>query len=309
MKTVVHFWQTLQWKFQALALRLLWSFFRMLSPEIASRIGRKILSSIGPKTKKHRRALANLRMAFPGASPDELRVIERNMWGNAGATIAEMAHQDKLTQPIDVNDYVELVFADASCKNRPASKPAIYVSAHLANWELCAYAVSQLVNTPMVIYNPQLNPYLDELVQAKRSNVPAEYVGKENAVRKLLTKIKKGGSAGLLVDLRLDDGPLIPFFGADATTTTMPAWISMKTGCDIIPIQIERIANLRYRATVHPALQAEVGDETAEEAVNRVTREINQRIEGWIHEHPGDWLCSMRRWPKETLIERGVWGR
>lgn len=278
-----------------------------MSPERASATAGTILGWIGPRLKKNRHVIANLRMAFPEKSRDELDAIARGMWRNVGSVAADFVHLEALTQPAAANPRVELVCHHDDPDFFNDDKPSLFVTAHLANWELAAYAGRQFCDRADVIYNPQKNPWLEKFVQDKRKPLGVGFIKKQNALRSMLRNIRSGRSVGLLVDLRMDEGPMLPFFGIDATVTTIPAWISLKTGCDIVPVQIERQGDARYRATIHQPIRTSVGDETPDEAVLRVTGEINQMIEGWIRQHPDQWLCSIRRWPKEVMRERGAY--
>ena len=41
-----------------------------------------------------------------------------------------------------------------------------------------------------------------------------------------------------MVDQRVSEGKLLPFFGEDAWTTTLPAQLALKYKCNITPISI-----------------------------------------------------------------------
>ena len=43
------------------------------------------------------------------------------------------------------------------------------------------------------------------------------------------------------------------------------------------------------------------------QALNALTLEMIQVLEARIREHPDQWLCSNRRWPKQVMRERGVY--
>ncbi len=285
----------------ALALRVLWWLLTPLPIDWASAMGRRVFRFLGPRSRKNRRVLANLTTAFPEKRRDEIERLAVEVWGNFGAVAIEFAQLPKLTDPARNRGRFEIV-PDLRDPAFPAGNgPCIFVTAHCANWELVAYIAQQYAGPGDVLYSPQANPHLDRLLQEKRQALGCGFISKDNGVRGLLRALKNGRSVGLAVDTRIDEGPLLPFFGVKTHVTTAPAWLALKTGFPIVPIHVERIRNARFRVTFHPVLKVARGEgETREQAVLRVTRDINALVESWIRAHPADWMCTKRRWPKES---------
>lgn len=300
--------QALGWWLEALVLRSLWWLVTPLSLDRASATGRRIFALLGPRSAKHQHVLANLSIAFPDRNRAEIERLAIGVWGNVGAVAAEFAQLEKLTDAQLNRDRIEIVRADARSEALVGDTACVFVTAHCANWELAAYAAQQLTGALDVVYTPQDNPYLDRLIQHQRRALGCGFIGKVNAVRSMFKSLRNGRSVGLLVDTRVDEAPLQPFFGVDANVTTTPAWLALKTGCPIVPIQVERRRGARFRITVHPPLRAtREGSESAEQAVNRVTRDVTAAVEAWIRAHPADWMCTKRRWPKDLMRARGAY--
>jgi KDO2-lipid IV(A) lauroyltransferase len=164
-----------------------------------------------------------------------------------------------------------------------------------------------------VVYNPLSNPYLDAMVQRRREVLPCGFIPRKQALRKLFRSLKQGRSVGLLVDYRVDDGVLVPFFGEDAKTTNAAAWLSVKTQRSIVPIQVERLGAAhparrpRFRITFHAPIRLD--DSPPDEAVQiaLLTREMNRRVEAFVAAHPEQWWCTKRRWPKQAMKKRGAY--
>ena len=291
----------------ALVLRLLWWLLTPLPMDWASAAGRRVFGLLGPRSRKNRHVLANLMTAFPEKRPDEIERLAAEVWGNFGAVAIEFALLPKLTDPARNRGRIEIV-PDFRAPAFPAGNgPCIFVTAHCANWELAAYAAQQYTGALDVIYSPQGNPHLDRLIQEKRQALGCGFISKDSGVRGLLRALKNGRSVGLVVDTRIDEGPLVPFFGVETHVTTTPAWLALKTGCAIVPVQVERIRHAHFRVTFHAALQAARRQgETQEQAALRVTSDINALVESWIRAHPADWMCTKRRWPKEPTRARNA---
>jgi Kdo2-lipid IVA lauroyltransferase/acyltransferase len=252
--------------------------------------------------------LANLRMVCPQCDSAQIRRLGADVWGNIGAVFAEFTKLPLLTDASRNQDRVEMVYTPAAADVLHSGKPCVFVSAHLANWEMIGYAVNKAGGSVDVIYNPQVNPRLEAIVQKRRRALGCGYVDKLNSVRRIYKLLENGRSVGLMVDVRVEGGALLPFCGADASVTTTPAWLSLKTGCAIVPVQIERTRGARYRVIFHPPLRTERGaDESRDAAILRTTRDINARVESWIQARPGEWWCTKRRWPKDIMKQRGAY--
>ena len=300
--------QAFGWWLEALVLRSLWWLVTPLSLDHASAAGRRMFGLLGPRSAKHRHVLANLATAFPDRSAAEIERLAIGVWGNVGAVAAEFAQLEKLTDAQRNRDRIEIATADPGPGAPAVDAPCVFVTAHCGNWELAAYAAQQLTGALDVVYTPQDNPYLDRMIQDKRRALGCGFIGKVNAVRSMFKSLRHGRSVGLLVDTRVDEAPLQPFFGVDANVTTTPAWLALKTGCPIVPIHVERCRAARFRITLHPALRVirEEG-ESAEQAVERVTRDITAMVEAWIRAQPADWMCTKRRWPKDLMRAHGAY--
>jgi KDO2-lipid IV(A) lauroyltransferase len=262
---------------------------------------------LGPKTQKHKHVIANLRMVCPEKSPEEIHQLAIEAWGNLGAVLAEFPHLKKLGRDPS-SQSIELIDINQDQDFLSRKKPFIFVAAHLGNWEVAGYAI-QTNGFPIdLVYSPFDNVYLEKMVQARRAFMGAGFITKQNALRRMYSNLRKGRSVGLHVDVRVDDGDLFPFFGADATTTTAPAWLALKAGIDIIPVVTERLEGSRFRVFFHPAIKiAEYRSAPKEEAIRAITTEMNRVIAGFIRSHPEHWLCTKRRWPKDVMKELGVY--
>lgn len=288
-------------------LRSLWLLAGAVSPARASALGRRAMQAIGPHTVKHRHVLANLRIMCPERKNDEIEALARQVWGNLGASLAEFVHLGAITNRHADNPAVELVREGPDPGGQAPRKPCIFVAAHLGNWELSAWGIQQFGYPIDVIYNPQKNPALDAMVAARREKLGCRLVPKQNALRKLMKSLKQGRSVGLHVDVRVDDAPLAPFAGLDATTTTLPAWLARKFECEIVPVHTERLGDARFRVTLHPAISRCVADSGEPKSIEQLTAEINEVLAGLIRRTPGQWLCVNRRWPKQAMRARGAY--
>jgi KDO2-lipid IV(A) lauroyltransferase len=281
----------------------------LLSADRASEAGRRLARTIGPRLDKSRVFRRNLRLAFPDQSEAQIEAMVREAWGNLGAVLAEYAHLPTICGP-EAQDRIQMV-VDPSVEafGRERKRAAVYVAAHLANWEVLATTAVRLGVSLTVVYTPLRNPLLDRRLRRVREALGCDLVSRDAGSREIMRHLKRGGGIGLLVDQRMDSGEPLPFFGMDKWTTLAPARLALRFGCELIPVQIERLEGARFRVTFHAPVTPD--DESApdqDKALQMMAR-VNTLFEAWIRERPGDWLCSKRRWPKDAVpLARGPAG-
>ncbi len=289
----------LLWALEAGVLGLLIRLGRLLPPDTASRAGARLGRRFGPRLDKTRLIRRNLRLAFPQHSEAELEALIGELWGNLGRILAEYPHLGAIcdTQADQRLDYVIAEGIDAFSANY---KPAVFVSAHLANWELAAGAIAHRGVPLNVVYTRLQNPGLDRMLYRARLALGSGLVERDGAARQLMRSLKQGTSVGLVVDQRVDGGAPVPFFGHDMLTSITPAQLALRFGCQLVPVQIQRIRDARFRAIFHPPVEAPAGL-SDEEKILAMTARVNRQFEDWIRQRPQEWMCTKRRWPKHLM--------
>ncbi len=277
----------------ALAWSLL-AFFRLLPVEWASTLGAKAGAIIGRLVKRKTAIMEeNFRIVFPEKSPREVKHLAKACWSSAGRVLGEYPHLDHIIhdrggQRLEVMD---LTFRDRN-------GPAIVVGAHLSNWELIGSALGRFGSAHTALYSPSSNPWLDRMLLKSRAALNCELIPRDNCTRLLIERLNAGRTVGMLVDRPVGGDKLIPFFGREKSTTTLPAKLALKFDCDLIPAQMERIKGAHFRVTFHPPVRpANPGDCKNDQALDMM-RQVHQLFEGWIRQRPEDWFCSKRVWPK-----------
>lgn len=270
--------------------------FRMIGLPAASRlggfIGRNILCWLPPD----KIARANLLRAFPEKSQAERDAIRRTMWDNLGRVVGEYPHLDKFT-PKGEDPRITYSFAPGTTSDMLKGRPLMFLSAHLANWEMMPILAQQLGFDAATVVRPPNNPYVaDWVARQRRINGPDTLIAKHNAVRPMLAQLRGNRALCMLVDQKLREGIAVPFFGHDAMTTPAPAALALKTGARICIAANRRLARARFHVTVSPVLDfAPSGDEAEDTAT--LTAAITAAVEQIIRDDPGQWLWIHNRWP------------
>jgi KDO2-lipid IV(A) lauroyltransferase len=293
------FLQRLLWRLDYALIWLIAWLARRLPIDTASRFGARVGAWVGPKLKRKSAIFrANLALAFPELDAGELDQLVKSAWGQAGRVLAEYPHLQTLLEEDD-RLLIEVREPFATCSD--PTRPSVVVSAHQSNWEVACSAMAKMGIPNASLYSPPTNPLLDRLLLESRQALNCQLLPRDNSARLLMRALKEGRTAGLVMDRRVDDGTPIRFFGHDKTSTLLPAKLALKNHCDLVPVQIVRLQDARYRVIFHPPVRPRnpQADETAQ-AVDMI-QQVHEHFEDWIRQCPADWFCSKRLWPKNTV--------
>jgi KDO2-lipid IV(A) lauroyltransferase len=285
-------------RLEAAWLAVVWWALGLLPPQRAAAVSAGFLRLVGPRLRKHRHVRRNLAIALPELGDAEREAVAREVWGSLGAVFGEFPHLGRIDREADERIEVEIHGDLAPLQDPP--RPAIFVTAHVGNWELATLVAGRHGVPLSVIYAPDSNPWLDRLIRRHRRALHCELVPKQGGLRALLRALAAGRSLGFLIDTRQDDGEPVPFFGVPALTSTVPARLALRAGLQLVPVRAERVAPARFRVVFGPPVEPDPAIADAREQARDLTRRLNERFEAWIRERPGQWLCTKRRWPKRA---------
>jgi Kdo2-lipid IVA lauroyltransferase/acyltransferase len=280
---------------QAALAFMLFFLFRLLPLDQASALGGWLGRAIGPRLGASRKAYKNLALAFPDWSESQQKQTVRAMWDNLGRTAAEYVHLRKIGRE-RITVVNEKIFQDAVS----AGSGAIFVSAHMANWEINAPTLHERYNVPLnLTYRAPNNPYIDALLSRARSlnGLIRTFPKHRSSGKDIMQVLKSKGFIGILIDQKYNEGVAVPFFNIPAMTNPIFVKLAQKYGCPVIPVQNKRLKGAHLESVVYPPLTLfdEAGRPLPEETV---IAEAHALLERWIRENPGQWLWLHRRWPR-----------
>ncbi|WPZ32511.1 lauroyl acyltransferase [Thalassobaculum sp. OXR-137] len=286
----------LSWVLEAVGALAAYGILRILPIDAASALGAAILSRIGPMLRLHKVARTNLERAFPEKSAEEIARILHGMWRNLGRTAGEFAHIRTLQREMDRR--VEIVGAEHALAAMRAGGPAIYVSGHIANWELMLLAAAHVGLVMDGVYRAPDNPLIASLYDKRKSHPDAALFPKGSAgARGVMDALKRGRPLGLLIDQKMNDGIEARFFGRRAMTTPAFAQLARRFDCPIVAVRVERLEGARFRVTAFEGVKVPRDGKPSDDVAATVQR-FNDLLESWIRERPEQWLWVHRRWPK-----------
>jgi KDO2-lipid IV(A) lauroyltransferase len=261
----------------------------------------RIAQLIGPLLREQRIGRANLTAAFPEKSPEEIEKILAGVWDNLGRMGAEFAHLDHIwdfEEEYPENGRIELAPGTRTLFHqlRLDGKPALIFASHLANWELPALAaVAHGLDAAILYRRPNIasaDRIIQEIRQVKMGTlIPA---GRDAPLR-LAEALRAGQHVAMLVDQYLTNGVEVTFFGRKTRANPMLARLLRQVECPVHGVRIIRLPGRRFRAELSKEV-VPVRNEKGEIDIQGTTQAVTSVVEGWIREHPEQWLWLHRRW-------------
>ena len=287
-----------------LVAALLW-LFRQVPVDAASRMGARVGRWLGPRLKdKHAIFRQNFRLAFPQLSEQEAEALARRAWGRAGRILGEYIH---LNQFLRDEARLELDVRRPAAGPAIPAQPFVVVTAHHCSWEVIAAAMARRGMPNANLYTAPANPHLDRLLRRSRHSMNCTLVHRHEAARGLMQVMKAGGNIGMVIDRRVDGGKPVTFFGAPKPSTLLPAKLALKFGCEMVPCQVIRLRDARFRVIFHPPILPRLsdgngdGNAEADEDVQALDmiQQVHAMFEDWIRAAPEDWFCPQRLWARD----------
>lgn len=284
-------------------LRLLVGFVRLMPLDTAGTVSAWMWRTIAPYNRRHKRAMANLAIAFPEKSAAEREAIAVAMWDNLGRVMAETMQIDRLlAEP----GRIEIASRHVFQRYKDKLGPAVGVSLHMGNWELAIWPLTIAGANPAAVYRTVKNPYVDTFLRKQRRDLyPGGLLGKgkvdgsleegQKTARMIMDFVRRGGRLGLVCDLYDKHGLAVPFFGTPAKSVTIPAMIARRVGARIWLARCIRVGRAsRFRIELKELKVPRTANQADD--VKWITTQMQQQFEVWIREMPEQWMWSNRRW-------------
>jgi len=260
---------------------------------------------IGPRTRRHRLMLTNLRNAFPEKSDAEIETIAAASWGNMGRLAAEYVFLDRLFdfdpfRPAPGRVEVEGIPIFLDLRDNP--RPFIVFTGHTANFELLPVAGAAFGLHVTVLFRPPNNPYVAQKVFDFRSSrmgklVPS-HAGSSFA---LARQLEAGAGVGVLVDQKFGKGLKTNFFGRPVKTNPLLPKLVRQFNCEVYPARCIRLPGNRYRLEIEPRMELP-RDAAGNLDLAATAQKMNDKVESWVREHPEQWLWYHDRWDIKNSV-------
>ena len=274
--------------------------------------GRRLADSAGRLSfailkKTRKRALNNLRSAFPEKSDAELEKIGKTVFCNLARNIIEVFNTYKLDKK-NFPLWATLEGFDKLERELEKGKGVVLLASHVGNWELIPFCFKLAKDYPstIIVRRVYFHKY-DKLLEKMRGSRGVNIIYRDESPKKVLRALKRNEPVGLLADQDMAslDGIFVDFFGKPAYTTKAPALLAMASGAPLMPCFMIREKNRdRHRFIIQDPIELAKGPDK-EENVRINTQRWSTAVEKFIRKHPDQWVWMHRRW-KTRPEDRGV---
>ncbi len=284
--------KNLKYLFQFCLAILSFTLFKFLGANLSSNLCGKIFEKIGPYFRSKKIINSNIKKAFPNINSSDLKKITQSMWNNYGRVFAEYMFI-KSFRFGNLATKIEVQGQDILDEIVNKKKQVVFVSGHLANFELMAMYLEKTGVKLCTIYRPLNNIFLNKIME----NVRIKYICKNQikkgigGLKKLIMLKKNKYSTALMIDQRVSEGILSNFFNEKALTTTIPAQLVKKFDIPVVPVYIERIEHINFKIKIGQTINFSKHDST-----EYITDKLNQILEKMIIHKPDHWIWSHNRW-------------
>ncbi len=282
----------LKYFFQFLFVVISFIIFKILGPNISSKLGGKLFEKIGPIFKSKEVIHSNIKRVFPEINLADLNKIENSMWNNYGRLFAEYVfiknyRFGNLVSKIDVEG------KEILDEIKKTNKQVVFVSGHFSNFELMAMQIEKVGINLATIYRPLNNIYLNPIMEKIRKKYICKNQIKKGigGVKKLIKLKKLNYSTALMIDQRVSEGISTNFFKQKALTTTIPAQLVKKFDIPVVIVCIERIKGISFKMTIKKPIFF-----PKDKSIENITTELNIELEKLIIKNPNEWIWSHNRW-------------
>jgi Kdo2-lipid IVA lauroyltransferase/acyltransferase len=260
------------------------------------------MRKVGPRLPEHRVGRANLVAAFPDKPAAEIEQILAGVWDNLGRYAVEFAQIERLSNADPSLPEDDIVADPATSERfhrlRNDGKPALIFASHLANWELPALVAARHgLDTAVLFRRPNIRAVSDAVLKIRAGCMGTLVATGLDAPVRLLRLLEADRHVAMLADQHLVQGVEVTFFGRRCKANPLIAQLARHVECPIHGTRIVRRHDDRNRFTIEMTEAiAPARDAEGRIDIQGTMQAITTVIEGWVREHPEQWLWLHRRW-------------
>jgi Kdo2-lipid IVA lauroyltransferase/acyltransferase len=275
-------------------------FARLIGRRRAMALSAFVVRLVAPFISENRVGAANLAAAYPEKSDEERGQILRGVWDNLARTTLEFAFLDEIIESFRFHRMdkgpVTVSGLENALKLRGDNKPGLIFAAHLGNWELPAALAQRFGLDLTILFRIPKNSIVAEDLMKRRNELMGSLVASQlGTTFEIASVLANGGHVAMLVDQRRMGSPAVPFFGRPALTSTFFAKLAREYDCPVHGARAIRLPGDRFHIEMTPSIDLPRDSDGLIDVLG-ASEVINTIIEGWIREHPEQWLWLHDRW-------------
>ncbi|CAN5502131.1 N/A [soil metagenome] len=285
-------WKNLRYRLEHRGLELLAWGIPHLSRRSSVSLG-LILGDLACFLDRRGRAVAhaNLECAFGGRyTLAERMEIVRASYRNFARTMIDLFWSQNIT-PANYRDYLRLEgFEEMRERHVRSPGGTVAVTVHQGNWEWASLALGFAFGPLTIVTENFKNPLLTELFKRLRELSGHTIIPQEKSMLRLLKIAKRGGAAGMLLDLSLHPlqaATIIEGFGLKMCVSVLHTTLAHRAGTLLVPMETQPLPDGTCRVIAHPPVEW-----PAEATPHEIAQRCWDVFEPILLANPHSWL-----WP------------
>ena len=132
-------------------------------------------------------------------------------------------------------------------------------------------------------------------VSTRSSHMGDMVASRTGAAFTLARVLEADGNIGALVDQKFINGVPTTFYGRPCLTSPLVPKLARHYDCDVYPARCIRLSGGRYRLEVMDRIDLP-RDAAGTVDVEKTAQLLNDVVEGWVRQDPGQWMWFHKRW-------------
>jgi KDO2-lipid IV(A) lauroyltransferase len=159
-------------------------------------------------------------------------------------------------------------------------------------------AATYKLDSAVLYRRPNIKAVNDWISETRATHMGEIIATGLDAPVKIAAALTRGAHVGMLVDQYYVRGVEVTFFGRRTMANPLLARLAQHFDCPIHGTRIVRLPGNRFRAELTDEIKP-ARDADGKIDIAATTQIITNVVEGWIREHPEQWLWLHRRWRPE----------
>jgi KDO2-lipid IV(A) lauroyltransferase len=228
---------------------------------------------------------------IPGIGTDDRTTgrLARRIMRNFARMVTEFFYMQRtdsrgLTEMVDIESFTRL-------KRLVGDRPAIFITAHLGNWELGAAAAASIgIDLQVVVYDHP-DPRVAALFRGHRRSGGLKIMSVKEAARRMRTALKRG-PLGIVADRDYTGkGTEVSFLGTTITVPAAYAALAIAEKVPIIPGFCLRQPDGRYHLLVEEPVFSP-GDASSD--ATTIVADFIRLVEKQVEKYPEQWYLFQK---------------
>jgi KDO2-lipid IV(A) lauroyltransferase len=293
-----------------LLVRTVVSVLQALSLQAACRFAGFLAWLIYHLDRRHRLvADDNLRHAFPELDARRRDDLVRAVYRHFCTILMEMVHLPRKLHPGNWRNHLDLSKARPMVESLLGTRPVMFLTGHLGNWELGGYSMGLLGFKTFAIARRLDNRWLDDFLRRFRERTGQGILDKNDDLAGIQEVLASGGGLATLADQDAGQrGQFVDFFGRPASTHKAVALLALRFQVPLVVLASLRTecppagrtfrpysGTMRYEVVVADVIRPEEYEDKPD-AVAAITKRFTAALEQLVRRAPEQYFWLHRRW-------------